>query len=78
VAVESDGIRDCANGVRVTLIKDSLKIDEAVSDGFGDFKFDNLENNSGNYQLEFVYEDYDRKTLEVELKTSINLGDIYL
>jgi hypothetical protein len=78
VAVDSDGISDCANGVRVTLIKDSLKIDKAVSDGFGDFKFDNLEKNGGNYQIEIVYEGYDRKTVEVELKTSNNVGDIYL
>jgi hypothetical protein len=64
--------------VRVTLIKDSKKIDEAISDGFGDFKFDNPGDKSGNYQLEFVYKDSDRKTVEFELKTSINVGDIYL
>jgi Fe-S-cluster-containing dehydrogenase component len=78
VAVNADGINDCATGARVTLIKDSKKIDETVTDGFGDFKFDNLEKNGGNYQLEIVYEDCDRKTVEVELKTSINVGDIYL
>jgi Fe-S-cluster-containing dehydrogenase component len=78
VALNTDGISDCVKGARVTLIKDSKKIDEAVTDGFGDFKFDSLEENSGNYQLEIVYEDYDHKTVEVELKTSINVGDIYL
>jgi hypothetical protein len=78
VAVKTDGISDCATGAQVTLVKDSKKVSETVTDAFGDFKFDNLENNSGNYQLEFVYENYDRKTVEVELKTSINVGDIYL
>ena len=78
VAVNTDGISDCATGARVTLIKDSKKIDETVTDGFGDFKFDNLEKNGGNYRLEIAYEDYNRKTVEVELKTSINVGDIYL
>ena len=78
VAVNAYGISDCATGARVTLTKDSKKIDETVTDGFGDFKFDNLEENGANYQLEIVYQDYERKTVEVELKTSINVGDIYL
>jgi Fe-S-cluster-containing dehydrogenase component len=78
VAANADGVSDCATGARVTLIKDAKKIDATVTDGFGDFKFDNLEENGGNYQLEIVYENYDRKTVEVELKTSINVGDIYL
>ncbi len=78
VAVNVDGISDCAEGARVTLIKDAKKIDETVTDGFGDFKFDNLEENGGTYLLEIVQEDYDRKTVEVELKTSLNVGDIYL
>jgi len=78
VAVNADGISDCATGARVTLIKDAKKIDQAVTDGFGDFKFDNLKENGGSYQLEIVYENYDRKMVEVELKTSINVGDIYL
>ena len=78
VAVNTDGISDCAAGARVILIKDSQKIDETVTDGFGDFKFDNLEDNSGHYQLEIEYKDYERKTVAVELKNSINVGDIYL
>lgn len=78
VALSTDGISDCASGARVTLIKDSKKIDEAVTDGFGDFKFDNLKKNGGTYRLEITYEDYDPKTLEVELNTSINVGDIFL
>jgi Fe-S-cluster-containing dehydrogenase component len=78
VAIKVDGISDCAQGARVTLIKDAKNIDETVTDAFGDFKFDNLEENSGTYRLEIVYEDYDRKTVEVELKTSLNVGDICL
>jgi len=78
VAVDTGGVSDCVKGARVVLIKDSQKIDETVTDGFGDFKFDNLEENSGHYQLKIDYEDYDRKTLEVELMTSVNVGDIYL
>lgn len=78
VSVNSDAISDCAADARVTLIKDSKQIDETVTDAFGDFKFDNLEENSGNYCLEITYEDYSPNEVEVELKTSINVGIIYL
>jgi len=49
-----------------------------VSDAFGDFKFDRLEENSGSYQLEIGFRDYETKRLNVELKQSVYLGDIYL
>jgi hypothetical protein len=62
----------------VTLIKDSKQLDEAVTDNYGDFKFDNLEENSGLYTLEIVYPGHEKKILEVDLKTSLNIGDIYL
>lgn len=78
VAVEAAGVTDCAEGARVTLFKDSEKIDEAVTDNYGDFKFDNLEENSGQYRLEIVFEGYEKKTLEVDLTTSKNVGTILL
>jgi len=78
VAIEAAGITDCADGAKVTLFKDSQKIDEAATDNYGDFKFDNLEENSGRYILEVVYEDYEKKTLEVDLTTSKNVGTIFL
>ena len=78
VAVEVNDVADCVKGANVTLIKDSQKMDEAVTDNYGDFKFDNLEENSGTYTLEIVYPNYEKKTIKVDLKTSVNLGDIYL
>jgi Fe-S-cluster-containing dehydrogenase component len=78
VAVEVNGVADCVEGANVTLIKDSKKLDEAVTDNYGDFKFDNLEENSGLYTLEIVYPGHEKKILEVDLKTSLNIGDIYL
>jgi len=77
VAVQVDGITDCAEGATLTLIKDSHKT-EAVTDTFGDFKFDGLEENSGTYSLEISYKDREKKTVEVDLKTSINVGTILL
>jgi Fe-S-cluster-containing dehydrogenase component len=78
VAYEKEGIIDCAEGARVALIKGSEKISEVVTDNFGDFKFDNLAEESGQYALEIVFKDYDKKTLEIDLKASLSLGTTYL
>lgn len=78
VAFEKEGATDCAEGARVALLKDSERIDEAVTDNYGDFKFDNLEEESGMYILEIAYEGYEKKTLQVNLKGSINVGTIWL
>jgi len=76
VAFKKDGITDCAEGARVTLFKDSQKIGEVMTDNYGDFKFDNLEENSGRHTLEIAYKDYVKKTIAVELGESKNVGTI--
>lgn len=41
------------------MIRGSNKtIDEATTNNYGDFKFDNLEENSGRYSLEIAYPGY--------------------
>ena len=76
--VEANGITDCAEGARVTLLKDSQKLGEVLTDNYGDFKFDNLEENSGRYCLEIVYKDREQKTVEVDLTTSNNVGMVLI
>jgi hypothetical protein len=49
-----------------------------VTDNYGDFKFENLGENSGGYRLEIVCEGYQTKTLGVDLTTSVNVGTILL
>jgi len=79
VAVRVKGKDECAEGAKVTLFGASNeKIDELVTNNYGDFKFDNLEENSGRYRLEIVYPGYEKQTLEVDLKTSLNVGTIFL
>ena len=78
VAYEKEGVTDCAEGARVALIKGSEKVSEVVTDNFGDFKFDNLEENGGKYNLEISFLDYEKKILEVDLKTSLSLETIFL
>lgn len=79
VAVQVEDKNECAEGAKVILVGASnKKIDEFVTDNYGDFKFDDLEENSGKYTLEIVYPGYEKKTLEVDLKTSLNVGTIFL
>jgi Fe-S-cluster-containing dehydrogenase component len=78
VAFEKDGTVDCAEGAVVSLYKGSEKMGEAVTDNYGDFKFDNLEENSGDYSLEVVYQMYEKRTVSLELTDSRNVGVILL
>ena len=54
------------------------KMAESLTDNYGDFKFDRLEENSGPYVVEILLNGYEKKTLEVDLKTSLNVGNICL
>ncbi len=78
VEVSGNGLTDCAEGAKVTLLKNGQKTDESVTDNYGDFKFDRLGENSGIYTLSIALKGYETKTLEVELKESINIGSIRL
>jgi len=78
VAREVNGVTDCVEGARVTLRQGSSNIAATVTDNYGDFKFDNLEENSGSYTVEISWPGHETKTLAVDLKTSVNLGTIWL
>ncbi len=78
VAFERDGHAECAEGTRVVLLKDGQRRGEMMTDTYGDFKFDHLEENSGGYRLEVSLEGFEAKMLEVDLKTSIHVGTIML
>jgi Fe-S-cluster-containing dehydrogenase component len=79
VAVRVNGKDECAEGAKVTLFNAAHeKMGECMTDPYGDFKFDNLEENSGRHTLRIDYTGYDPKTLEVDLKKSLNAGVIFL
>jgi Fe-S-cluster-containing dehydrogenase component len=78
VAIEAGGVVDCAEGATVTLFKGAQKIGEVTTDNYGDFKFDNLEENSGKYAVEVVLSGREKKTVEVDLTVSRNVGTILL
>lgn len=70
---------ECAEGAKVTLVNESTKkTDVVTTNNYGDFKFDNLEENSGKYRLEIDVPGYEKQTRVIEFKTSLNIGTIFL
>jgi Fe-S-cluster-containing dehydrogenase component len=78
VAKKVNGISDCVEGAQVALSKDSKKIAELITDNYGDFKFDGLEENSGEYIVTVQAEGFEERTIRVNLSESVYLADIYL
>lgn len=76
IAFQKENIVDCAKGADVTLIKDSTEIAKSVTNSYGDFKFDKLDEDSGKYVIEISFRDYEKKILEVNLTDSLNMGTI--
>ena len=79
VAIRVGDKEECAEGASVTLLNGGNEtVGECMTDGFGDFKFDDLEENSGAYTLRVVYTGHETKTVEVELTQSVYVGTIFL
>ena len=77
VALTKNKIDDSVSGAEVKLSKDNNIIAEVKTDDFGDFKIDQLDPNSGKYKIDIKYK-ASKKSLEINLKESVFLGDIYL
>ncbi len=72
-------VDECADGAKVTLRSGSGEaVDTAVTNNYGDFKIDDLEENSGKYSLEVEYPGYGKQELTVDLRDSVNIGTIVL
>ena len=69
---------DCVEGATVRLTKDGRTIAQTVSDNYGDFKFDRLDEDSGAYVVKISAKGRNKKTVEASLGASINLGEIRL
>jgi len=76
VAVEKESMVDCVRGAGIRLGNSSGTSCETTTDSFGDFKLDGLEEDSGKYSLEVTHPEFGRKTLEVEVRKSVNVGTI--
>jgi Fe-S-cluster-containing dehydrogenase component len=77
VAEEKRGVVDCVEGASVQLVKDGASVAVTTTDNYGDFKFDELEDNSGRYSIQ-IFSRGRSKVVDVELGTSISLGEIRL
>jgi Fe-S-cluster-containing dehydrogenase component len=77
IAAAASGVIDCVEGANVRLLKDGRVVAEAISDNYGDFKFDRLDENSGKYVVE-ISSNGRTRTVETQLGASINLGEIRL
>lgn len=78
VEVTVKGVTDCVEGAQIVLKKDGKEVQSTVSDNYGDFKIDRLPEDSGAYTLEISHEKAGNKSLNLDLKESVNLGDISL
>jgi len=76
LSTEAGGVIDCVEGASVRLSKDGRIVAETVSDNYGDFKFDRLDENSGRYVIEIAAPGRPQRTVEADLGASINLGEI--
>ncbi len=75
VAEERQGVVECVEGASVQLVKDGASLGVTTTDNFGDFKFDRLDENSGGYSIQ-IFCGGRSKVLQVDLTTSVNLGEI--
>lgn len=78
VSAKSGDSVDCVVGANVRLKKDNRVVSETITDSFGDFKFDRLDENGGPYLVEVSAKDGTTKAVEAVLGASINLGEIRL
>lgn len=78
VAIDRNGVVDCLAGAGVTLTRAGASLAEQRSDGYGDFKFDRLDKDSGAYAIEISQPGHGKKMVEVQLGESQYLGTIYL
>ena len=78
LAAEVNGVIDCVEGAIVRLSKEGRTVAEIISDNYGDFKFDRLDEGSGTYVVKISARGRSKKTVEAKLGESINLGEIRL
>lgn len=78
VAANMEGTVDCVEGAKVVLTKEGKQIATLVTDNYGDFKFDHLAEESGEYCLEISHDRFSKKTISVSLGTSQSVTNILL
>lgn len=73
-----DNVVECVTDAQVALFKETQQIGETVTDVFGDFRFDQLEPESGLYRIEVSHPQLGTASIGAELGESRYLGTIEL
>jgi Fe-S-cluster-containing dehydrogenase component len=76
VSTEAKGVVDCVENAHVRLRRQAQIVAEAVTDNYGDFKFDRLDEESGDYTVEISVPGRPKKEVAARLGSSVNLGEI--
>ena len=75
VVANMDGVEECAESAEVILKQSGSEIARAATDTFGEFKIDNLEKNSGPYELEVKSDSSGNASMKFDLgDESLYLG----
>jgi Fe-S-cluster-containing dehydrogenase component len=79
VATRNGTTEDCVESAEVTLRNaKNESIAVSITDNYGDFKFDGLPENSGAYSITIRRDGRDLKTIECDLKESLNVGVVFV
>jgi len=78
LAGEIGGVTECIEGARVTLERDGKTLAETRSDPYGDFRFDGLDEESGDYRVSIEDARFSARTVAFRLGQSSHLGTVVL
>jgi Fe-S-cluster-containing dehydrogenase component len=78
VVGEVAGVVECVAGAKVTLSQNGRRVAETVTDTFGDFRFDGLDERSGTYRIDVAMSGYAGNSAEHPLEESAYIGVIDL
>lgn len=78
VATNEDGVTECVAGATVKLIREGNTLSEQETDVFGDFKFDGLPENSGNYKIEIIWAGKIERRSIKNFNKSFSVGTLWI
>lgn len=67
VVGKKDGVLECVSGATVSLMKEGATISTKETDAFGEFMFDNLESNSGDYEIHISHADFSETSITTSM-----------
>ncbi|GFE59625.1 4Fe-4S dicluster domain-containing protein [Geobacter sp. AOG2] len=76
VAMKSGDKVDCVKGAKIVLKRKQTVLASIFTDNYGDFKFDKLDENSGQYTLDIIVDNKIAKSVNVELNKSVYIENI--